>query len=543
MLPPPLRLLLRLKAKSQIRRMLRGAKTVRGMLYLIVMGGMMLLWIVPMIVYGLMGRLGESHADGLRGYVTFGLFAYSISTLIVVGPDSGLHFQPAEIDFLFPGPFRRRDVVMYRLSTIIAGCGLMSLFFSFPLWRHSTFWLAGYAGAFLALVFTSLIPTCLSIACSLVAEKAFNRARRLIVAALVSVVVIGVFWSLEGMTARGWLASFESFRTSWTGRIILAPFDVFARTISARTVFPELLGWGLMASLIDLLLVLLVLRLDADFFEVSLRSSQKIYERLQRARSGGVLTTLVRSKDAWLTVPRFPWLGGAGPIAWRQLITGIRGLRGLVIMLLAVGGVSVLSGRMFGGEVRILGPALLGSLGMMSLFFLPQMLQCDFRGDIDRLDVLKSLPVTSGAAAAGQLIAPVCLATLLQWMMLVALALVHSDWLQPIFWIALFLPPVNLLVFAVENLVFLVFPTRLAPGADIQAVGRQMLVMFIKLLVLGFATSVAAGVGGLFWFVGGKSFEAFAAGALPGTLLVGVGLIPLVALAYRRFDPSLDTPP
>ena len=158
------------------------------------------------------------------------------------------------------------------------------------------------------------------------------------------------------------------FRDSWAGQTVLAPFDVFSWTIAAQTI-PELLGWGLLALGIDLLLVAAVVRLDANFLEAAVVASQKRYEAIQRMKSGGTMTVGRRFTLRW-RVPFFPWLGGAGPIARRQTIHLLRGslrflmFMGLVVLgvsigLLAVGGAvrkavrgNACGGRAMGGVVR-----------------------------------------------------------------------------------------------------------------------------------------------------------------------------------------------
>ena len=61
---------------------------------------------------------------------------------------------------------------------------------------------------------------------------------------------------------------------------------------------------------------------------------------------------------------------------------------------------------------------LAGVVLAMTTFFLPTIVTCDFRGDIDRLDVLKSLPVAPSRLVVGQLVAPVLFGAL--WLRLSA---------------------------------------------------------------------------------------------------------------------------
>ena len=92
-----------------------------------------------------------------------------------------------------------------------------------------------------------------------------------------------------------------SFRTTWPGRVLLAPFEVFSNAMLAERWFPDLAGWAAAAAAIDLALLLLVLRLDADYLEWSDAISRAFYERIERAkRSGGFVANSVA------TAPRFP---------------------------------------------------------------------------------------------------------------------------------------------------------------------------------------------------------------------------------------------
>src|SRR5262249_30260159 len=138
-------------------------------------------------------------------------------------------------------------------------------------------------------------------------------------------------------------------------------------------------------------------------------------------------------------------------------------------------------GAQFG---TVLGIAVLG----MTVFLTP-LLPFDFRGDVDRMAVLKTLPIRPWRLAIGQMLTPVVLATLVQWGLLSILGLLElwrrwnaadvsvQAFLDPDVVILLacfaFAFPFNFLLFGVENLLFLLFPTRVmatAPG-DFQAMG------------------------------------------------------------------------
>jgi hypothetical protein len=105
--------------------------------------------------------------------------------------------------------------------------------------------------------------------------------------------------------------------------------------------------------------------------------------------------------------------------------------------------------------------------------------------------------------------------------------------------------PFNLLLFALENLLFLWFPTRLMPWTpgDFQMIGRHMLLFFGRILCLGLALGSAAVVGVVVYLIAGRSWPPALIAAWFVLAAYAVGMIPLVALAFRKFDVSRDTPP
>jgi hypothetical protein len=117
---------------------------------------------------------------------------------------------------------------------------------------------------------------------------------------------------------------------------------------------------------------------------------------------------------------------------------------------------------------------------------------------------------------------------------------------QPGLWA---LPPffvsINLLALALENLFFLWFPSRqlaAAPG-DMQNFGRVLLIWLAKLVVVMVLVGVASLVGVVAYFLAGESY--FAAG-LAAWLVITAGAaatVPLLSLAFDRYDVARDTPP
>ena len=64
---------------------------------------------------------------------------------------------------------------------------------------------------------------------------------------------------------------------------------------------------------------------------------------------------------------------------------------------------------------------LAGGFVLLTTVFLTAMLPFDFRGDVDRMAYLKTLPLPPWRLAVGQVVAPVLIVTLLQWLVLAVL--------------------------------------------------------------------------------------------------------------------------
>jgi hypothetical protein len=314
--------------------------------------------------------------------------------------------------------------------------------------------------------------------------------------------------------------------------------------MTAEFFYPDFIGWAVLALAIDAVLLTLVLRLDANFLESSIAASQKLYQKIERMRRGQMWMNLSKAPAGRWRIPLLPRWSGAGPIAWRQLMSALRGSRGIVYFLLAMLGAMAVPAYFVGGS-EPLALVIVGSsfVPMISLFFMPQLLQFDFRSDLDRIDVLKTLPASPAAIVAGELLAPVVFATLYELPFVIAIGLVQPEWILIVVSGVVLVPAVNLFVFAFENLVFLWFPCRLANlgAGDFQAFGRQMLVMAVKFVLVGIGGGLAAAAGALAWWAADESLAAAVAAVWCVVMALSLALIPLVASAFRNFDPSLDT--
>jgi hypothetical protein len=455
-------------------------------------------------------------------------------------------FTPAEVDFLFPGPFSRRQLLGYKIARSAFSALFTATLFSFVFLRYAQHWMGGWIAIFLGLLFVQLLAMAIVLIGQTMGERAFTGGRKLALAVcLMAVAAIVLPYRMSNAPFDGQLIV-HNFVNSPSGQIILTPFSVFGKILTANPIAPDAFKWtGVAIAMIGVLLII-VMRLDAHYLEAAAKSGQKIYDRTQRFRRGGGLA--YRATSARLRIGVLPRLGGAGPIAWRQLNTAVRTAKAMLVVLLVI---SVTIGPMlFLGTQRGSNQVdpdfenvIIGAVFWVS-FMLSNMLRFDFRGDLDLIDTLKALPIRNSVIALAELVAPVVVLVICQIILLTSIGVVlHRD-PRMLAMIMLLAVPLDAILIAVENLIFLLFPVRQAvvsPG-DLQGFGRQMLVFMLKTLMLLFAASLAAGLGAAAWWLRERSVPAFVMTTFVMLIIEFVAMIPLLVLAFQKFDPSVDTP-
>ena len=548
---PALLKLIVLSLKSAFRRAFRGARTLKGAFLILFTMGVFFMMIGPSVLVSvtMRGTTGMPQFSGwlVDPYLPLMILAFCL--MLVLGPagEMAIAFTPAEVEFLFPAPFHRRELLIYKLAKLIMGSVFMGLVFSLSFLIYLPTWLSGFIGIVLTLQFVQLVALGAGLARQIVAEYAYTSTRKLIllgVGALVAAGVAQVLWQVPIQSIAG-LA--RSFRGTWTGMVLLAPFEVFSHAILATDLWPELVCWGAAALAIDLGLLILVLKLDADYLEGAAAISQKLYERRQRARQGGGVALPTSKNAARLRVPRLPWLGGAGPLAWRQLLLAMRTSRLLIFSCLGVG-IMLLVLALFVHSARpgveftlipVMGVSLLGYL----TFIFTMQLPWAFRGDIEHMDCLKTLPVAPLALAVGELAGGVLVLAVIQSVVLAGLCASGNPTL--ILVTAAYVVPFDVLMLAVSNLLFLIYPVRMVHtnSVDFQLMGRVMLFMLLQFLILIPSLGIPAAIGAVAFWLSGYYWPAFA--AISWLVLVAELPLLLILLAwvFQRFDPSIDTPP
>ncbi len=542
-------LLLELRFRGWLRRFGRGLRTVRGALLLGFMALLLFCWLSSLIssLFLAPGALRTVDPSVVQRYGPAVLLAYCLLMVLTTAGEKALSFTPAEVNFLFPGPFSRRQLLAYKVVSSLLLALPAALFLTLCTASYAPWLPAAFVGALLTITLLQLFAIVVALVFSTVGEQTRHRGRRLLLLALVALAIGTVLWVRRQVPGGDLGALAEQVEQAPTFQALLTPFRWFVRTFTADNL-ADLARWGTCGLAVDVGLLTLVFVLDAHYLEAAAAASERHYALLQRLRGSSAGTIpIVGPRKAGFSLPDLPRLGGVGPIAWRQMLTALRSLRGLLV-LVALLAIFLVQPVVFGARSRppdaVLGRVLAGMAFGLSIFLM-QMLPFDFRGDIDRMDVLKSLPISPLAVVVGQLVTPVVLSGVVQLLGLLAIEATLGG-LGPRILVAaaLFVLPFNALLFAVVNLLFLLFPTRMTPtsAGDLQLIGRQTLLVFAIWLSLMILLGIPAGLAAIVYLVA-RSWPITLAFAWLLLAFEVAGLLPLLVLAFRRFDVARDTPP
>ncbi len=532
-------LLVELRSKAWVRRWVRNLRTLKGILFAIVGG----LCFLPMFAWAfLMPRLQIEHqTEQIQRFGPIGLFGYCILNILLSSGERAVYYIPAEVDFLFCGPYRPRQLLLYRVAANLAPALFSTAFMTLVFRLHAALTVSAFVGLFLALEMMFLLSMAVSLFASLVGALAFNRQRKLLLVVLAAVVVSALIPVGREAFALGPTELLRRIENAPLMQAIVTPFRPFVMAFTADRIWPDLVREAALASVVDLALLGLVLGLNLQFLEVSAVASARRYERLQRARRGAMVSDAGTSRVRILVLP---WWGGIGPNLWRQLTTAARSTsRVVAVWFLFV--VPLLMQFLFSehGSKAEENPAVLPLILLGSLaIFAPTMVGYDFRPDLERMEDLKTLPIPPLSLAIGQLVTPVLVITVGEWLGLAIIA-AHVDLPRMLaLAIVVVAPALNFLLVGIENLYCLWFPTRFVPGsaADFQTMGRQFLLMMARILSAGVVGGIAVGLGVLVYTLTGENWPLAILAAWLTLATAGLALVPAIAKAFLAFDVASD---
>jgi hypothetical protein len=398
-----------------------------------------------------------------------------------------------------------------------------------------------------------------------------NWLRRLIVVGLAGAMVVGVWiWAKRTIPelnlasipdARSALDYLQRVLTAGPALYLLYPFRLLVRPFLAPdaaaffTALPPVL-------LIFLLHYLWVIYSDVAFEEASVAASQKLAARMTAARTGNWQGARKNQKA------KRPWfnLTAAGPSAtaflWKNLLgVGQVFSPRLWIILTVIVVVLCFSLGQSGLHQHlswVVGFLVAIALGY-SLLLGPQILRLDFRRDLPLADVLKTFPLRGWQIALGEILAPVVVLAVFQWLLLLfetGLLFYLPGPQGTLFLVitlgaAMVLPVLDVILLLIPNAAVLLFPAWIQTGKDsprgIEVTGQRLVMVLAQLLVLALTILPAAGAFAAVFFLLNFTVGPVAAilpASLAGLVVLAVEAafgVMLLGKLFERFNVTEET--
>jgi hypothetical protein len=508
-------------------------------------------------------------ADGLvvfSGLAALGLLVAVATAWLLPGDRAALAFSEAEVAFLFPAPLSRVALINFSLLRSQVAIFLSAFLLSVVLgrgrglpgnaWQHATaLWLVM---ATLRLHF---------LGASFVHERLFEAGWRPWLRRLVGgLLLLGVIGGLVGWVAGHVRAPQAEDMVSgaafarWLRPVletppadaVLAPFQWLVAPLfsggSARW------GWTLLPAFALLVLhYLWVVRSHVAFEEASIDRARQRAQRAQAFREGRPAFRLsgnTAGKPAFALAPR-----GPAPVAflWQGLIAaGPAGRPRNALLLVAIIAVVVFGLAQTPWRVAVASFAIpLFALAAMAPIMGTITMQRSLRDTLDRLDILKAMPLTGWQLALGNLLTPVLFVVAVQWLLLLAssMATVATGgsivrMLPAMAALVLVSPPLAMLVLCLPFGIMLWFPAWAnaiaSRGGGFEMAGQRLLFTLMYMVGLFCITVPAVLVGGGLWLVFDFFLDQRLLALLVGTLATTAVLAAELHLVLRGLGHRIE---
>ncbi|HZI93747.1 MAG TPA: hypothetical protein VFE84_05860 [Patescibacteria group bacterium] len=496
-------------------------------------------------------------------------------------PVSPLTFSEAEIQYLFPAPVSRRSLVKWKLMR-----GQLGVLFSIVIFTavSGPYFARGnrvlfLAGAWILFATMQFHLTGIRMARHNLQRRGIGWATRTAITSFLAVSAVGlcILWAaknvgppdpatIKNLAGQGSVSDYvgrlfgagPAWLLTWPARLIIRP-----------ALASDAAGFLLaIPAALALLLVnyAWVLRAGVVLEEGALAAAR----RLEESREAHLRGRLGRTRKVRAVPAPFALAPTGRPevaLIWKNMIAALRGIGGMptFLWLMAACMVPALVSMVARGHgldvVFQIAGTLCGISAIALLLVGPSILRCDFRQDLQHIDLLKTYPLRGYSLVMGTLLAPVMLLTIIQYVLFACFAILNTSSFGE------FLPtrsgpaalavagaivalPMNMVAALIQNAALLLIPGWVSLGpvrtSGPERIGQGMITTLGFLLVMAVSVIPAAAVFALTFFVLSKflgNTGALPVSALPAAAVIlaeaWIGLLILGAF-LDRFDPSRE---
>ena len=483
---------------------------------------------------------------------------YHLIKILTRTPETPFEWSSAETELLHGAPLTRLQIISWRLRSIFTAAVAKAACFALVMSPDVPSIPLALIGMLGGLLLIDVFRLMVSMAVNAMTDRERWLCRVGFVTPLIGLVAWAMFCCLTSMTTSSSPAQFSLTLMLQSSKVLLGllaseplswllePFRLFSTVIFAEGGPVQIVVSGLSATILLAGTVIGMLSFDrvcqARLGQLELKNWSLIKNNTKADTS---VLSASKMSSRMVSAPRF--FAGAGPIAWRQLL-GAWHFRNAVRFALLIPTLLCCLPMFADANRETMMMNVGGSLVFYTFLLLPSGLILDYRRDIDRMSVLKSLPISPWALTAGQLAVPVLLASIFQITVLTIGALTGSITVFQAVVAFVVLIPFNVLNFALENYLFMLSPYR-RNDEGVMVFVRTILTFTAKGIMFGiaFAITITWVILSIQWGaasgLGPWAAPALFAGGI--WLLVGFAATFFATLLTRRietFDVSVDLP-
>jgi hypothetical protein len=493
----------------------------------------------------------------LRLWLSGGMIVYTIYHAVKISWSSvqiDLALSEAETLWLGNSPLCRSSLAVYHVANLLFPAALKTLMLSILLFRDVRHPTLLVIGTFASLVLLEMVRLTLGRLVSGMSQKQRGWFR-LVATSMAMALLIQLVARVSALTPADspmWLYVMNSLRglgeiaSTTMIQIMATPWIAAAHLTVTENLQPitalQLLATGGMFPLSLMILV------KADRWSLAQKQRQEVarltHGRFQTRESQSQSYSGTRTNRLRVVLERCApaMTRDALNLICRQAVS-VRHHRTTITLSLLLPTVLCLSPLAMGRIVEQWF-YVVGGIALCTVLLAPPALRIDFRRDLKRMLLLRSLPVQPLSMVVGQLALPILITCTFQFVTLsVAAFATRPGWDQLILWTGM-LFALSVVTFACENAIFLTYPHHqqsegiaMMLRTKLTFLGKGTVIVVSLCLLVAWATLCRSSLPEPY------ASALFVSGSIAATWTAAILGLAAATLCWRRFDVSFDTPP